>query len=176
MDKKELKALLKKEQKIYGISSPKEYIKKALLCDHDYLLYKYLKQLRLLEYYYGRNKILFQIYQRRKNKMGAKLGITIWHNCVGEGLRIWHYGSIVVNGHAKIGENCQLHGENCIGNKGDFDKSAPVLGDNVDVGIGAKVIGDIYIANNVKIGANAVVTKSCYKEGATLVGVPAREI
>lgn len=176
MDKKELKALLKKEQKIYGISSPKEYIKKALLCDHDYLLYKYLKQLRLLEYYYGRNKILFQIYQRRKNKMGAKLGITIWHNCVGEGLRIWHYGSIVVNGHAKIGENCQLHGENCIGNKGDFDKAAPVLGDNVDVGIGAKVIGDIYIANNVKIGANAVVTKSCYKEGATLVGVPAREI
>lgn len=176
MDKKELKALLKKEQKIYGISSQKEYIKKALLCDHDYLLYKYLKQLRLLEYYYGRNKILFQIYQRRKNKMGAKLGITIWHNCVGEGLRIWHYGSIVVNGHAKIGENCQLHGENCIGNKGDFDKAAPVLGDNVDVGIGAKVIGDIYIANNVKIGANAVVTKSCYKEGATLVGVPAREI
>lgn len=176
MDKKELKALLKKEQKIYGISSPKEYIKKALLCDHDYLLYKYLKQLRLLEYYYGRNKILFQIYQRRKNKMGAKLGITIWHNCVGEGLRIWHYGSIVVNGHAKIGENCQFHGENCIGNKGDFDKAAPVLGDNVDVGIGAKVIGDIYIANNVKIGANAVVTKSCYKEGATLVGVPAREI
>ncbi|SCZ79711.1 serine acetyltransferase [Pseudobutyrivibrio xylanivorans] len=176
MDKKTLKEVLAMERKLYGVGRTSDYVKKKVLLDHDYLLYNYMKQLRKVEYYCDKNKLLFEFYQRRKNKLGAKLGITIWHNCTAEGLRIWHYGSVVVNGHAKVGKNCQLHGENCIGNKGSFDQAAPVIGDNVDIGIGAKVIGDIYIANNVKIGANAVVTKSCYKEGATLVGIPAREI
>ena len=41
---------------------------------------------------------------------------------------------------------------------------------------GAKVIGDIYIANNVTVAAGAVVTKSCYEEGALLAGAPAKII
>lgn len=177
MNRKELKQMIRHEAEIYDLTPRSSMIKKCIIQDHDYLLFKYLKTLRMSEYYYNRgNKILFQYYQRKKNKMGASLGITMWHNCIGEGLRIWHYGSVIVNGHAKIGKNCQLHGENCIGNKGDFDKAAPTIGDNVDIGIGAKVIGDIYIADDVKIGANAVVTKSCHTKGATLVGVPAREI
>ena len=176
MNRDELKDLLHKEANLYGVGTVSAYLKKAIIHDHDYLLYKYIKYLRKTEYYCGQNKILFELYQRRKNKMGARLGITIWHNCAGEGLRIWHYGSVIINGRAKLGKNCQLHGENCIGNKGDFDKAAPTIGDNVDIGIGAKVIGDIYIADDVKIGANAVVTKSCFTKGATLVGIPAREI
>ena len=47
-------------------------------------------------------------------------------------------------------------------------------GDRVDIGVGAKIIGDITIADDVKIGAGAVVTKSCLKQGATLVGIPAK--
>lgn len=50
------------------------------------------------------------------------------------------------------------------------------FGDNVEIGVGAKIIGDIYIADGVKIGANAVVVKSCYNKGATLVGIPALEV
>lgn len=78
--------------------------------------------------------------------------------------------------HAKIGKNCQFHGNNCVGNKGVLDEAAPRLGDNVEIGVGAKIIGDIYIADGVKIGANAVVVKSCYNKGATLVGIPALEV
>lgn len=176
-DRIDKKRVIDIEKKNYGIYSKRDLIKLFLLSDHNYLLWKYTAYLRNTEYYYNiGNKVLYQYYQRKKNKLGARLGITIWHNVADEGLCIWHYGSVIVNGHAKIGKNCQLHGENCIGNKGDFDKKAPILGDNVDVGVGAKIIGDIYIANNVKIGANAVVTKSCYRDGAVLVGVPAREI
>ena len=115
------------------------------------------------------------IVRRRRNRLAVKLGFTISPNCFGKGLLIWHYGNIVVNGDAKIGENCILHGDNCIGNNGS-DTKAPVIGKNVDIGVGAKIIGDIFIADNCRIGAGAVVVKSCYHKGATLVGVPAKEI
>lgn len=51
----------------------------------------------------------------------------------------------------------------------------PVLGDNVEIGVGAKVLGRIHIGNNVKIGANAVVIRDV-PDGATAVGVPARNL
>ena len=89
--------------------------------------------------------------------------------------RIWHYGSIIISGDAQIGENCTFHGQACIGNDGSTE-SAPRIGSNVDIGVGAKIIGDITIADNVKIGAGAVVTRSCPEPGVTLVGVPARPI
>ena len=54
--------------------------------------------------------------------------------------------------------------------------AAPVIGNNVDIGVGAKIIGDITIADDVKIGAGAVVTKSCLEKGATLVGIPAKPV
>lgn len=172
--KKKLKDVLRKDEIKYFKSKSKK-IKLMLLSDHDYLIWKFVLALRYMEYHKNSShKIRYYLWEKRKNLLGAKYGLTMWPNCIAEGLRIWHYGSVVVNGKAKIGKNCQLHGENCIGNKGDNSVKAPVIGDNVDIGIGAKVIGDVFIANNVKIGANAVVTKSCYEEGAILVGVPAK--
>lgn len=53
---------------------------------------------------------------------------------------------------------------------------APIIGDNVDIGVGAKIIGPVRVADNVKIGANAVVTKSCETPSAVLIGVPAKAI
>ena len=50
------------------------------------------------------------------------------------------------------------------------------IGDNVYLGPGAKVFGDIVLGDNIQVGANAVVTKSCLKDGAVLVGVPAQEV
>ena len=97
-------------------------------------------------------------------------------NTINKGLRIWHYGSIIVNGNSTIGENCQFHGNNCIGNKGLPSSKAPHIGNNVDIGVVAVIIGDIFIADNVKIGANAVVVNSCYEEGGILVGNPAHNI
>ena len=48
-----------------------------------------------------------------------------------------------------------------------------MVGDNVEFGVGSSVIGGIRIANNVKIGAGAVVTKDILEEGVTVIGIPA---
>lgn len=75
-----------------------------------------------------------------------------------------------------MGNNCSLHGDNCIGNDGANDYDCPIIGDNVDIGVSAKIIGGIHIADGVKIGAGAVVVKDCLTPNCTLVGVPAREL
>ena len=164
--------VLKYEKTLY-FKDKKHYIQSWLTQDHNYLIWKYICYLRNEEA--TKNKALKYWYRRRKNILGTKLGFLIYEGSCGKGLKIWHYGNVIINGFSKIGENCTLHGQNCIGNKGTADASAaPVIGNNVDIGVGASIIGDIFIADDVKIGAGAVVTKSCYKKGATLVGIPAQ--
>ena len=149
----------------------KEYLVSLMTHEDNYLIWKYLTFLRREEA--AGNKLTQLYWRRRKNDLGAKLGITAYAGCCGKGLHIWHWGSIIISGEAKIGENCTFHGQACIGNDGKSSK-APVIGNNVDIGVGARILGDIVIADDVKIGANAVVTKSCLEKGATLVGIPAR--
>lgn len=147
-----------------------------LLLEHSVYIEKYIKLLRLDELLTNGGALLLPakiLIRCKRNRLGAKLGFTISPNCFGKGLLIWHYGNIVVNGEARIGDNCILHGDNCIGNDGKSGR-APKIGNNVDIGVGAKIIGDIEIADNVIIGAGAIVVKSCTERGATLVGVPAK--
>ena len=150
-----------------------DYWKSRITHEDNYLIWKYLYFLRREEA--ATNKLAQYYWRRRKNDLGAKLGIIIYAGTCGKGLRIWHYGSTIISGDAKIGENCTFHGQACIGNNGS-NTAAPVIGNNVDIGVGAKIIGDITIADGVRIGAGAVVTKSCLEEGSTLVGIPARRI
>ena len=91
---------------------------------------------------------------------------------IGGGLRIWHFGCIVVNPDAVIGDNCTLRQEVTIGNRRE-EHDVPVLGDNVDVGAGAKILGKIRIGNGVSIGANAVVLCDV-PDDHIAVGIPAR--
>lgn len=138
----------------------------------------YITLLRKQEYYINTangntlKKLFALYYERRKNRLGLRLGIEIAPNCFGKGLCIYHAGNIVVNDAVRAGENCKLHGSNCIGNNG-ISQSAPRLGDNVDIGFGAVVIGDIEIADGTVIGANAVVNRSVLEPGTTVAGVPA---
>lgn len=92
---------------------------------------------------------------------------------IGPGLSIAHHGYIVVRAAAVIGENCSLRPGVVIGKKLTDDVNAAVLGNNVDVGVGAKILGDVHIGNNVIIGANAVVTKNV-PDKAIVAGIPAR--
>lgn len=142
--------------------------------------WKFIRLLRKCEYYYNNrkssawHKFCYIWYRRRKNILGVKIGVEIWENSFGKGLLIHHNGSIVVNRDARIGENCQLHGDNCIGNSGRTEiNDVPKLGSNVDIGVGAKIIGNVVIANGIKVGANAVVTKSFSIENSTIIGIPA---
>lgn len=173
-----LKEYYRAEKPLYINGGIMTTIKLWLLQDSNYLLWHYVKMLRKTEYYYNTgNKLLYWLYQRKKNIEGARLGISIFHNCIGKGLQIYHYGSIIVNSHSQIGENLKLHGNNCIGNKGEHDKdNAPVLRDNIEMGIGSQILGNITIESNVTIAANAAVVKSCNEENVVLAGVPARKI
>ena len=111
----------------------------------------------------------------RLKKKAMKLGFSIPLNCFGPGLRIVHRGTIVINGNTKIGANCTLHVCVNFGSKPGETKS-PILGDNIYVGPGAKLYGDITIGDNTTIGANAVVNKSFPEGNTTLVGAPARSL
>lgn len=149
--------------------------------DPRYLISVYLMYLRKEEFYKNLEKQNYYtkffglFYERKRNRIGEKLGFCMEANCFEEGLTIDHCGSIVINPKAKIGKNCRLHGNNCIGNNGLVD-IAPTIGDNVDIGFGAVVIGDVQIADDIKIGANAVVNKSFNEPGITIAGVPARRV
>lgn len=177
--KEELKKVLEIEKKLY-LGKGKKTVELILVKDKDWFIYRFQRFLRLSEYHYNNrynlfHKLLYIYYRRKKNILGNKLGIEMWENTFGPGLRIWHAGAIVVNGYSKVGAYCQLRGDNCIGVDGNHP-NAPVIGDNVILGNGAKVIGDICIQDDTVVGAGAVVVKSSKIKGDVLVGVPARSI
>ena len=129
--------------------------------------------MRKIEYIQNsKRKILLPylyLLKYRYRLMSIRLGFTIPINVFDEGLSIAHIGNIVINNMARIGKNCRIH----VGvNIGEYKGKAPLIGDNVYIAPGVKIFGGTQIANNVKIGANAVVNKSFSKEGATIVGIP----
>lgn len=178
--KSDLKRIIKIEKKLY-FENGKKMLITILVQDKDWCLFRFQRYLRYSEYYYNNkgktifHKFSYAYYRRKKNLLGLKLGIEMWENVFDEGLRIWHAGDIVVNGYTKIGKNCQLRGNNCIGNNG-HSLDAPTIGNDVIFGNGAKAIGNITIADKVEIGAGAIVLKSCTIPGDTLVGIPAKGI
>lgn len=153
------------------------------LKSEQYYLRRYVRLLRSEEYYIfiKPNTLLRMFYARKKNKLGARLGFFIPAGCFGEDLKISHYGSIIVNPHARIGKGCTTHGNCCIGNKGggktnSFENDSPIIGDNVDIGQGAQILGPVHISDGVIIGAGSIVNKSIETPGAVVVGVPAKVI
>ena len=91
---------------------------------------------------------------------------------IGPGFVIEHSGGIVVSGFASFGKQCRIRNGVVIGLARVEDPCAPQLGDDVDVGAGAKILGNIRIGNHVRIGANAVVLCDV-PDNCIAVGVPA---
>lgn len=151
----------------------RDYLISMVTHEDTYLIWKYITFLRKEEA--AKNKLTAYFWRRRKNNLGSRLGLQIYAGTCARGLHIWHYGSVIISGDAVVGENCTIHGQACIGSDGITD-AAPVLGSHVDIGIGAKIIGGVCIADGVRIGAGAVVVKDCPEQNATLVGVPARPV
>ncbi|HAT4141229.1 TPA: serine acetyltransferase [Clostridium perfringens] len=154
-----------------------ENLKRCGIFKHE--IWKYQILLRKCEYINNCKGVLYKPYllylQYRRNKLGTKLGFSIPINVFGPGLSIAHRGTIVVNSKARIGCNCRIHVCTNIGTQLNGDK-APIIGNNVYIGPGAKIFGDIKIADGVAIGANSVVNKSFYEKYITIAGVPARKI
>lgn len=130
--------------------------KNFLIYPHFY----YIKVLRIAEHYYRCSKVnsFFNIFyystRLKLHVLGLLLGFTIPINVFQKGLSIAHYGTIVVNSDAKVGLNCRLHPGVTIGAVRGL---APIIGDNVFLGPGVVVLGNIKVGNNVHIGANSLV-------------------
>lgn len=91
---------------------------------------------------------------------------------VGRNFRIDHFGGIIVSGYARFGDNCVIRHGVTVGLKNVEHPLAPHIGDNVDIGAGAKLLGGIRIGDNARIGANAVVLTDV-PPNSLAVGVPA---
>jgi len=92
---------------------------------------------------------------------------------IGHSFYIGHFGGIVINPKAVIGDNCNISQGVTIGISGRGDRrGVPKIGNNVYIGVNAVVAGDITIGDNVVIAANSLVVKSV-PSNITMIGVPA---
>jgi serine O-acetyltransferase len=92
---------------------------------------------------------------------------------LGRRFKIEHFGDIIVSGDATFGDDVILRNGVTVGLRHTGVRGAPVIGDRVDIGAGAKILGPINIGNDVVIGANAVVIEDV-PPNSVAVGVPAR--
>ena len=93
---------------------------------------------------------------------------------IGKGLFIDHGMGVIVGETAVIGDNVTMFQGVTLGGTGkEKGKRHPTIKDNVVIGAGAKVLGNIVVGNNVLIGANAVVIRDV-PDDSTVVGVPGR--
>ena len=94
---------------------------------------------------------------------------------IGRRFRIDHFGGIIISGDAVIGDDVVIRNGVTIGLKRRDDPGSPIIGNRVDIGAGAKVLGKIRIGDDVMIGANAVVITDV-PANSIAVGIPARII
>lgn len=177
--KNELRQVIK-EDKAYYYGGGLQHLWRLLTRSPVYRIGKYVVLCRKAGYYQIHHetlisKLLLVVYAKRKNVLGEKLNIEFGPSQFGRRLRIYHR-DIVVNAGAVIGDDCELYGNNCIGNRGSGfpPLDAPTIGNNVSVGVGTKIIGKITVCDNAKISSMSFVNKSLEEEFSLYGGVPAR--
>lgn len=149
--------------------------------DETYAILRFLKRFRKTEYYYNtlnkRNpfslfRFAYSFFIYRRMQLHYKLFLPL--NVIGPGLYIPHrMGGVICNA-KKIGKNFTIN-TGCILGKKNSNEERPVVGDNVEMCIGSKVIGGVFIGNNVIIAPNSVVIKDV-SDNDIVSGVPARSI
>lgn len=92
---------------------------------------------------------------------------------LGSGVYFVHTAGTVVGGNAKPGARVRLMGNNTVGNASE--DGYPVIGEDVTIGCGARILGPVHVGKRAVIGANAVVVKDV-EPGSTVVGIPAKPI
>ena len=141
-------------------------------------VWRYERTLRFYEYYRNTgNKLMRVLYAWLLHVRGERLGFSISGNVFGPGLRINHSGLLIVNAKATVGKWCDIHQGVNIGENGYVDEygivvnQVPCIGDFCFIGPGAKIFGNVKIGDEVRIGANAVVSKNidnqCVVYGST---------
>jgi serine O-acetyltransferase len=130
---------------------------------------RYRFQSRLVRYPLGGLHLV--LAKLAEMSCGVTIGVSAQ---IGRRLVIEHSGAIVVHGNAVIGDDCIIRQGVTIGNQRmDRPFDAPRIGNRVNIGAGAKILGAVHVGDDVDIGANAVVITDV-PAGALAVGVPAR--
>ena len=120
-------------------------------------------------------KLLYYHFEYKFRNLSIQLGFSIPKNVFGSGLAIVHYGTIIVNDKARVGRNCRIHACTNIGASGG-EPGAPQIGDNVYIGPGTCIFGNITIGNGIAIAANSTVNKSFEENNIMIAGTPAKKI
>jgi len=110
------------------------------------------------------------MHRRVRNRYGIELHYTA---TIGRRFQIAHQGAIVIHEHAVIGDDCRIRQGVTIGSTLDYVMQGPTLGNGVDVGAGAMILGKVKVGDGARIGANAVVMMNV-PAGAMAVAQPAR--
>jgi len=140
-------------------------------------IWKFQISLRLYEYYTNMHSggVGARIWRVINHLYSIRLGFTIPPNVFGKGLNIHHFGCIVVNSNARVGDYCNI--QQCVNIGQNYTvENVPTIGNNVYIGPGAKIFGKITIADGCAIGAGAVVNKSFCTPNRVIVGNPARDV
>ena len=183
MNKQELNEIIAEEQALY-VKSNESF--RRFVHQKRYMIWRYLCWFRRAQYYQeqlasrsglGRlyAKLAYRFASRRKNICGEKCGVEITNNSrLGRRLSIWHSGVVI---DAQVGDNVSIRGNMVLGSRDlKCTSGRPVIGNGVEIGFGAAVIGNVTIADGCIIGANAVVTKDFLEPGTVIVGVPAKAL
>lgn len=168
--KQELYEFLEADKKALGIT----WRKPRLFRDD---IWKFQRLYRKAEFYWNnRDKslyyrikaiLLMALYKQRCKNRCCEIPI----NCIGKGLVIWHGYNIIINDTAKIGDNFGISAQTCVGQR---HGKTPIIGNNVTMCIGSRVLGGVRICDNVTIGASALVLNDVENEYVTVGGQPAR--
>lgn len=131
----------------------------------------YAKSTRVLSY------LLFPFARLMLHCYEYRLGITIsYRTKIGSGFYIGHFGGIVVNPYTIIGKNCNISHGVTLGKINRGERAGyPVIGDNVYIGPGAKIIGAVRVGDHAAVGANCVVTRDVPDYGV-VAGIPGQVI
>lgn len=174
MNIKDIRKEIKNDKKNY--LGKKSFIY-MIIGHQNYIYYKALKYNRLYRFYKLNhkgiiNKIQYIYITKKKNLYCNKYGLEINGAKIGKNFTIFH-SNIIINEKSTLGDNCYLHGNNCIGNNG-INNMCPQIGNNVNIGYGAAIIGNVRIGDNIVIGANSIVNKDLLESNAIYAGCPAK--
>jgi len=150
-----------------------------LFLKHYYLnpAFKFMVWHRIAHYARFKGKFIYLIPWLKLRRLKFKYGYDIpAETKIGKGFYIGHFGGIIITSEAIIGNNCNISQGITIGYSSRGKKKGyPILGNNIYIGPGAVIIGNIRIGDNVAIGANAVVLDDL-PDNSVAVGIPAKII
>lgn len=139
---------------------------------------KLKKHLRYCEYYHNVDSCFLRKIRYFYHKIFLRHYLDIFcseipENVFGKGLMIWHPQGIMINGSSRVGDYCSISRGVVIA---QAKNQSPIVGNHCEIMIDAKILGGISVADNVRIGAGAIVVKSIEEADTTWAGVPAKKI